>query len=145
MQPRPHGISACLLGLACRYDGCPLSAPRRFLPPLDRAWVPLCPEQLGGLATPRVPADIQGGDGHAVLDGTARVINRAGQDVTAAFLRGAQETLFLCLCLRVEDVLFKANSPSCGVTRIYAGTDLVAGQGVTAALLARHGIRLSER
>ena len=142
---RPQGISACLLGLACRYDGCALAPDRR--PDLSsvNGRVPMCPEQLGGLSTPRIPAEIQGGDGHDVLDGRARVVNRAGEDVSSAFLRGAQEPLYLCLGLGIEEVILKANSPSCGVHRIYSGEDLVDGCGVTAALLTRHGIVVSER
>ncbi len=136
------GISACLLGLACRYDGCALPPERRPVLSPDVEWIPFCPEQLGGLPTPRTPAELDGGDGFDLLDGRAAITDREGRDLTGAFLRGANETLLLCRCLRVEEVLLKANSPSCGVGKIYRGDELVDGYGVTAALLARHGLSL---
>lgn len=136
------GISACLLGLACRYDGCALASERRPVLSPDVEWIPFCPEQLGGLPTPRTPAELEGGDGFDVLDGRAWILDREGGDLTAAFLRGANETLHLCRCLRLEEALLKANSPSCGVGKIYRGEELVDGHGVTAALLSRHGISL---
>ena len=135
-------ISACLLGVACRYDGRPLDPALQVASPSDAAWVPLCPEQLGGLATPRIPAQITGGSGEDVLVGRARVINEEGEDVTEAFLRGAHEALALCRRLGVTEVHLKARSPSCGAGQIYRGRALVPGQGVAAALLAREGLRL---
>jgi uncharacterized protein YbbK (DUF523 family) len=101
---------------------------------------PVCPEQLGGLPTPRPPAQIIGGSGEDVLGGTARVLAPDGRDLTAAFLRGARETLLLCRCLGITEAILKGDSPSCGVGRIYRGTERVPGNGVTAALLIREGI-----
>ena len=133
-------ISACLLGLACRYDGAPLVIEKQLRPEPGDCWVPLCPEQLGGLATPRIPAEIEAGTGYDVLAGRARVVNREGDDVTAAFLRGAHQTLALCRRLGVTEMLLKSRSPSCGCGQIYHQGTLVAGEGVTAALLQREGI-----
>ncbi len=138
-----RGISACLLGQACRYDGNTLPESQR--PDLDTATpiIPLCPEQMGGLPTPRFPAQIHGGDGADVLDGKARVINDNGEDVTQFFLRGAQETLALCRSLGITEVMLKSRSPSCGVGYIYQGEGLVKGDGVTVALLKRSGVKVA--
>ena len=95
--------------------------------------VPVCPEQLGGLATPRPPAERRGD----------RVVTKTGTDVTEAYRRGAEETLRLCRLLGCEAAVLKERSPSCGYGEIYDGTHsgtLTAGEGATAALLAANGI-----
>jgi uncharacterized protein YbbK (DUF523 family) len=104
--------------------------------------MPICPEQLGGLPTPRAPAQIERGAGADVLEGRARVTDAAGADVTEAFVRGAHETLRLCRGLHIERMILKANSPSCGAGAIRRGSERVAGDGVTAALLRREGIEV---
>ena len=128
-------ISACLLGLPCRYDGqC------RPLPALDTllasfSLVPVCPEQLGGLPTPRAPAERAG----------VRVVTQGGQDVTDAYLYGAEQALYLAQLFGCSAALLKARSPSCGSGQIHDGTlqgGLTAGDGVTAALLKQNGIRV---
>jgi uncharacterized protein YbbK (DUF523 family) len=135
-----RGVSACLLGISCRYDGSGHPHPDVLSEAERRCWVPFCPEQLGGLPTPRPPAQIVGGGGEEVLSGVARVINEEGCDVTPSFLRGAQETLILCQRLGVREVWLKSRSPSCGVGLIYRGPRLVEGDGVTAALLRQNGV-----
>lgn len=128
-------VSACLLGCRCRYDG----ASKEY-PPVKRlagrhTLVPVCPEQLGGLSTPRPPAERRGG----------RVVTREGEDVTAAYRRGAEETLRLCRLLGCTAAVLKERSPSCGHGKIYDGTFsgvLAAGDGMTAELLAANGIPL---
>lgn len=137
-------VSACLAGFSCRYDGRNLNR-NAFVESLVQKGeaIPFCPEQMGGLPTPRQPAELCGGAGDAVLDGTARVVNRAGQDVTDAYLRGAQEALCACRRFGVTSALLKARSPSCGCGAVYDGTfsrTLRSGDGVTAALLRRNGI-----
>lgn len=102
----------------------------------DIVWIPVCPEQLGGLQTPREPADILGGDGHDVLKGNAQVITCSGLDVTAQFLRGAHLVLNLAYEQNITLAILKARSPSCAVQ---------GKVGVTAALLQQHGITLLER
>lgn len=138
-------VSACLAGVRCRYDGgaCPdpavVDLVRR-----GRA-LPVCPEQLGGLPTPRRPAEIRGGAGADVLEGRARVVTASGADVTDAFLRGAEETLRLARLSGAEGAILKARSPSCGVGAVYDGSftgRLRPGDGVAAALLRRAGITL---
>jgi len=139
-----RGISACLLGLTCRYDGS--ARPDRTAQRLAAAgaWVPFCPEQLGGLPTPRSPSHIEGGDGLDVWAGRARVIDAGGRDVTAHFLRGACETAALCTLLGIHAVVLKARSPSCGAETISQGGKVIAGEGVTAALLKSMGLEVTE-
>ncbi len=126
-------VSACLLGLRTRYDG--NSKEVAWLRRGACRFIPVCPEQLGGLPTPRAPAEILGGDGLAVLEGRARVVNQLGEDVTPAFIRGAEEVLRLAKLYQVQGVWLKARSPSCGVT---------PKLGVCAALLRLHGFPLFE-
>src|SRR5690606_14177498 len=105
----------------------------------------ICPELLGGLSTPREPAEIIGGDGGDVLDGKAKVVDRAGNDVTIQFIKGAYATLEKAKEINATIVVLKENSPSCGSSRIYNGEfkgEKVAGNGVTAALLKRNGFQV---
>ena len=125
-------ISTCLLGACCRYDGASKAHPLAALLAERHTLVPVCPEQLGGLPTPRPPAERRGG----------RVVTQSG-DVTEQYLRGAEETLKLCKLLGCEAAVLKERSPSCGRGQVYDGTfsgTLTAGDGVTAELLAAHGI-----
>jgi uncharacterized protein YbbK (DUF523 family) len=142
-DPKPPVlVSACLLGVSCRYDG--RSAALASLAGLvdGRAVLAVCPEELGGLGTPRPKACLSGGDGAAVLDGAARVVTESGEDVTAAFRRGAERALDLARAAGVEEAVLKERSPSCGASRIHREGELADGAGVTAALLARAGIRV---
>ena len=107
--------------------------------------VALCPEVAGGLPTPRAAAEIPGGQGAQVLDGHARVITTEGEDVSAEFLSGAQQALALVQQHAIRIAVLKANSPSCGNLLTYDGTFSgvkVSGEGVTAALLTRHGVQV---
>ena len=107
--------------------------------------IPVCPEQLGGLSTPRPPAEIVGGDGADVLDGCASVITVEGEDKTREFLDGAHQTLEIAKSQNAAHAILKSRSPSCGCGRIYNGTFTGAlgdGDGVTASLLRRHGIQV---
>lgn len=130
-------VSRCLLGDPCRYDG--KSKPAPALEALRRSGhtlIPVCPEILGGLPTPRPPAELQ-------PDG--RVINRAGEDVTAQYGAGAQAALALARREGCTLAILKAKSPSCGSRQIYDGRftgALIPGRGVAARLLAEAGIRV---
>jgi len=107
--------------------------------------MPVCPEQLGGLRTPRAPQEIQGGNGEDVLDGKCKVLNIDGKDVTQEFIAGAEEALKIVKLLHIEEFIGKSRSPSCGCGQIYDGTfsrQLIDGDGVTTALLKRNGIRI---
>jgi uncharacterized protein YbbK (DUF523 family) len=135
-------VSACLVGLKTRYDGDDnLIEAIRELVARGEA-IPICPEQLGGLPTPRTPADLSGGDGGAVLDGAASVVDRNGIDVTEAFRRGAEESLSVARMTGATLAILKERSPSCGLRRVWIDGELADGRGVTAALLERHGVRI---
>jgi uncharacterized protein YbbK (DUF523 family) len=140
-------VSACLLGQKVRYDGSDKNQHNTLLDELiaqDRI-VTICPEVAGRLSVPRLPAEIQNGNGEAVLQGRARLFDSAGKDVTAEFISGGQQALVLAQQHNVRAAILKARSPSCGNAQIYDGTfskRLIAGRGVTAALLERHGIKV---
>lgn len=138
-------ISACLCGINCKYNG-DNNRHEEFMKELREGQVlPLCPEQLGGLTTPRSACEIDGGSGEDVLAGQARVINAAGEDVTEFFVKGAQECLAVMRQAGIDEAVLQRRSPSCGVGKIYDGSfsgHLIAGDGVTAALLRQHGIKV---
>ncbi len=145
MSEAPVLVSACLAGLPCRYDGSACPHPAALALVRARRALPVCPEQLGGLPTPRPRAEIAGGDGDDVLEGRARVLDEGGADVTAAFVRGAEAVAALARAAGVRRALLKARSPSCGVGAVHDGTfsgRLRPGDGVTAAALRRQGIRV---
>ena len=145
MAPRikePVVISACLLGLKTRYDGCgalsnaAIRALKGMLP------VPACPEQLGGLPTPRPKASIITGDGADVLDGRSKVVDESGKDATDFFIRGAENLLDIARLSGAKKVFLKEKSPSCGVSIICRDAQCVDGKGVAASLLEREGFEI---
>ena len=126
-------ISACLLGIRCRYNGTDKLDPRIAKLMEKHHLVPVCPEIYGGLSTPREPSERVGD----------RVLSKAKQDVTAEFARGAQETLALARLYGCKYAVLKERSPSCGFGEIYDGTfsgALIPGSGVAAELLSVHGV-----
>lgn len=137
-------VSACLVGRRCRYDGGGFDG----FPDLRRMVaageaIAVCPEELGGLPTPRPPAELQGGDGAAALRGDAQLTTCEGQDVTEAFLKGAEETARQARAHGAHTAVLKARSPSCGRDGIYDGSfegRVVPGMGVTAARLTAMGL-----
>jgi uncharacterized protein YbbK (DUF523 family) len=136
-------VSACLLGVACNHEG--RGSWRAVISDLETRYrlVPVCPEVLGGLPTPRPAAEIQGGDGADVLTGQASVVSVEGGDVTAAYRRGADEAVRVARAAGATRAVLKARSPSCGASAVYDGSfsrRLVPGQGVTAAALRAAGI-----
>jgi len=142
---RVYLVSACLLGMSTAYDGGAHPQAEMVALAARGQVVPVCPEVAGGLGIPRPPAEIVGGDGGDVLDGRARVVTRAGEDVTTAYLRGAELALAAAERYGVAAAILKQRSPSCGSGSIYDGTHsgrLEPGMGVTAALLRRHGIAI---
>lgn len=135
----PILVSACLLGVPCRYDGSGAADARVLALAKRYHLIPACPEQLGGLPTPRPPAERH----------DTRVLSRDERDFTAAFARGAEETLRLARLFSCRIAILKANSPSCGSGQIYDGCfrgRLIPGDGITAALLKKEGLTvLSEK
>lgn len=126
-------VSACLLGCPCRYDGA-VKADPRVLSLMERhTLIPVCPEQLGGLPTPRLPSERREGG----------VFDRGGKDVTALYRQGAEEVLRLARLYGCTHAVLKERSPSCGSGQIYDGSFshvLVPSSGVAAELLAQNGI-----
>lgn len=139
-------VSACLLGIRCAWDGKARYENRKVIELLrEEVLIPLCPEQLGGLTTPRVLQEIEKGSGNDVLDGRSRVKNKIDQDVTLQFIRGAKEALKIAKQYNIKEFIAKSRSPSCGCGFIYDGSfsgKLIQGDGVTVALLKRNGIKV---
>lgn len=140
-------VSACLLGEPVRYDGraSQTAAEARLQTWVEAGWVvPFCPECAGLLPTPRPPAEIQNGTGLDVIEGRSRVMT-AADDVSTAFLRGAEAALRTCQRFGIRVAVLKERSPSCGSGKIYDGSFsgvLRDGDGVTTALLKSHGIQV---
>lgn len=142
----PRLVSACLLGVNCRYDGRNNLNEKVMRLAAKDVLIPVCPEQLGGLETPRESMRIIGGTGSEVLDGKAKILNRSGRNVTENLIRGAKEILKIARSSGVREAILKARSPSCGCGKIHGWVSpsnrLIKGDGVTAALLKRHDIRV---
>ena len=133
-------VSACLLGIHCKYSGGDNANAKVLALAANPAneVIPVCPEVLGGLPTPRPPAEIQ-------PDG--RVMTQDGHEVTAAYRAGAERTLAIAREMRPDRIILQSRSPSCGVRERYDGTFSrvrVPGQGVTAALLVNHGFSVED-
>ncbi|MCD6472222.1 DUF523 domain-containing protein [Candidatus Aerophobetes bacterium] len=139
-------VSACLLGIRCNWDEKDRYKNKKVIELLKKeVLIPICPEQLGGLKTPRIPQEIQKGDGNDVLDGKSSVKNKAGEDVTAEFIRGAEESLKIAKQYNIKEFIGKSKSPSCSSNLIYNGSfskKLIKGDGVTTALFKRNGIKV---
>ena len=130
-------ISACLVGVNCKYNGGNNKLKNLGLLQKQHTLVPACPEQLGGLLTPREKAEIS--------RETQRILNETGKDVTSSFNKGAGEFLYLAELFSAEAVILKDKSPSCGVDFIYDGTfqnRLIKGQGITTRLLLNKKFRI---
>ena len=141
---RPILVSSCLLGLSTRYDGSDTysTAVMDFLRRYRLTPVPVCPEQLGGLSTPRPKCWFTGGDGCGVLDGCANVWDEQGTERTREFLQGAHAALRIARLTGCREAILQQRSPSCGTRNIYLDRQLTAGMGVAAALLERSGVRI---
>jgi len=128
-------VSACLLGVACRYDGTSAADPRVAALAGRFALIPVCPEQLGGLPTPRPCVELRRG----------QAVSRDGKDLTEVFARGAEQALLIARRTGARAAVLQSRSPSCGIDRVYDGTFsgiLVPGQGILAGLLSREGFAL---
>ncbi|MFA7170382.1 MAG: DUF523 domain-containing protein [Candidatus Paceibacterota bacterium] len=138
-------ISACLCGVNCAWNGQTKTSKKAVELVKKGEAIPICPEQLGGLSTPRIPQEIQGGSGEDVLTGKCKVVNKRDEDVTAQFIRGAEEALKIAKLVGATEFIAKSKSPSCGCGLTHDGTfsgTLVAGNGVTTALLKQNGVRV---
>ncbi|PWJ34182.1 DUF523 domain-containing protein [Sediminitomix flava] len=132
-------ISACLAGEACRYDGKDNLKPELKALLENEDAILVCPEVMGGLPTPRTPAEIiQTEDG-------LKVVTKTGEDVTDAFQKGAEKSLAIAKKYNITHAILKAKSPSCGSGKIYDGTftgKLIDGNGITTSILEQHGIEV---
>lgn len=140
MTPQPVLVSKCLMGRPCQYNGqaADLLLEPAIIEGLGLRVIEVCPEQLAGLPTPRVPSEIFGGNGFDVLSGKARVKNREGRDLTREFIEGARKTLQMARKENAVLMITRRRSPSCGSRQVYDGSfshRLVDGPGVTVALL----------
>jgi len=132
-------VSACLLGLDCRYDGGNTKTDELLEFLEDTNYLPICPEQMGGLATPRDPVEITDKDNELIVK------SKNGIDVTSEFVKGANESLKLANLTNAKWAILKSKSPSCGSVNIYDGTftrTLISGKGLTAELLKENGIEV---
>ena len=132
-------VSACLVGLNCKYNGKNNYNEKIFELVKTGKAIPICPETLGGLTTPRKPSEIK------YINGERRVINIDGVDVTEEYERGAKEVLELAKKLNVTKVILKDRSPACGKGKIYDGTfngNLVNGNGILTDLLLENNIEV---
>ena len=115
-------VSACLIGVNCNFEGKNWLNPKLLEEFAKGGLFPVCPEVLGGLPVPRVPAEIQGGDGSDVLEGKAKVVNMEGIDVTSQFMKGAYEALKIAQAVGAKEALLIEKSPSCGCGQIFDGS-----------------------
>ncbi len=128
-------VSACLIGENCKYDGTNNKNQKVLDYLKDKEYVSVCPEMLGSLPCPRIPAEIKDG----------RVLNKEGEDVTLQFTKGAQKALEIALKNKIDMAILKESSPSCGVNTIYDGnftSTKIKGLGITAQLFKKQGIKV---
>ncbi len=138
-------VSACLAGLNSKYNG--KSNYNEYIEKLVKEGkaIMVCPEQMGGLPTPRDSCEIVCGDGGDVLSGKSNIMDSKGKNQTEKFIKGAEETLKVGRLYNIKKAILKSKSPSCGVGKIYDGTfsgKLIEGNGVTAELLIKNGFEV---
>ncbi|WP_345472007.1 DUF523 domain-containing protein [Glutamicibacter ectropisis] len=148
MRKVPILVSSCLAGIPCRYNG-KAKTDQNIVNAVARGEaIAACAEELGDLPTPRPPAEIVGGDGYDVLQGNATVVSIDGQDLTEAFVAGAQKVAQLATSNGITEAVLQDRSPSCGCGAIYDGSHsgtLAEGDGVLAAILKQRGLQVSAR
>ena len=138
-------VSACLLGVSCRYDGKskPNERVLKLLEKDDIILIPVCPEILGGLPTPREGNELQN-KASDIIKNKGKVKTKSGKDTTENFIKGAFETLRIAKLYNIKKAILKEKSPSCGVNFVYDGSfskNLIKGEGVTAYLLKKNNIK----
>jgi len=139
-HPSPVVVSACLVGVACRYDGADKGLPQVHRLLQGQKALPLCPEVLAGLGVPRPPMVFEAADGAAALVGATRLLDAQGRDCTADLARGARFAVRLAEAAGCERAVCKARSPSCGVHQVYTHAGLVPGCGMFTAACRDAGI-----
>jgi len=136
------GVSACLLGEACRHDGDDADRPAVRRACAGHTVVPVCPEVLGGMGTPRPPVHFLTGDGATALAAESGIVDDSGAERTEAMLAGARIALQRILDAGASRVILKERSPSCGVRSVHHADQVVPGIGVFAALLRQHDVQI---
>ncbi len=137
--PSPWLVSACLVGVPCRHDGAakPSPAVLRFL--AGKRWLPICPEILSGAGAPRPAVSFRGGDGEAVLDGSAIIVDEKGREATEKFVEGCRRAFRIAEAAGIVGAVLKERSPACGTRTVHVDGRPAAGRGVLAALARRAG------
>ncbi len=135
-------VSACLVGISCRYDGSDKKNEQLIDDLKDAVIIPICPEQMGGLSTPRDSSEIDIGDGNNVISDNSRVVTKMGKDLTGNFLHGAGEVLRVTRIGNVKRAYLKERSPSCGVKTIMKNGKEMKGMGVLTALFMMEDIEV---
>jgi uncharacterized protein YbbK (DUF523 family) len=147
MEKEMKLVSACLLGIKCNFEGKDFKNEILVKEFNEGNLFPVCPEIMGGLSSPRVPSEIENGDGNDVLENRARVKNEEGIDVTEKFVQGAYKVLEIAKTLEIKEAILIEKSPSCGTNEIFDGTfsfKFKNGDGVTSALLKKNGIKITK-
>ncbi len=134
-------VSTCLVGINCRYDGSNSINDEIIKKIKAEGFIPVCPEQLGGLPTPRPAASIQNGTGEEVVAGKVKVVDVNEKDVTKEFLKGAQEALKIARLAGAKKAILKENSPSCGVNFTNSNFKKINGPGVFTSMLRIESIK----
>ncbi|MEF9991196.1 MAG: DUF523 domain-containing protein [Romboutsia sp.] len=138
-------VSACLLGINCKYNGDNNKNQEVINYLIDKNFILICPEQLGGLSTPRDSSEIIDLGGQAVLYGESDILSNKNKIVTENFIRGAKESLKIAQMYNCKEAILKEGSPSCGSSVIYDGTfrgKKISGEGVTTSLFRMSGIKV---
>jgi len=139
-------ISSCITGIKCRYNA-KGSYNSSVVEGIRGTYIAVCPELLAGFGTPRAACEIIGGSGEDVLNGTARIVDKNGMDITEPMVRGAESALQTCLENGITKAYLQSKSPTCGCGKIYDGSfssTLKPGNGIFTALLKQHGIEVIE-
>ncbi len=139
-------VSACLAGMNTRYDGTNCGHPEIIELVASGKAIPLCPEQLGGLPTPRSAISFVNGDGNELIKGAigVRAIGADGVDYSKNLINGAMETLRIAKMFNIKKAILKEGSPSCGVFKVWVNNRKVEGCGVTTAILKANGIEVAQ-
>jgi len=133
-------ISACLVGINCRYNGTNTLDQKLMELMEEGKAIAVCPELLGKLPIPREPCEII-----ITKDGKRKVVSQSGEDYTYEYLEGAKKTLEICKVIGIEKAILQSRSPSCGYGKIYDGTfssKLIEGNGLTAGILSKNGLKV---
>ncbi|WP_042276979.1 DUF523 domain-containing protein [[Clostridium] dakarense] len=138
-------VSACLLGINCKYNGNNNENEKVVNYLKNKKFVLICPEQLGGLSTPRNPAEIINGDGYNAINNESKIVDKNNRDVSSEFIKGANESLKIAKIYGCREAILKEGSPSCGCNFIYDGSfsgKKINGVGITTALFRKNGIKV---